>query len=619
MNLLKKIFKKRHTPFLTTLTITSENGLHLRPIAKFVNEVKEFNADISIIAHDQEVVATQVPKILSLSLEKGESFTLKCQGKEAIEASAYLTDFFEKMMQEDKVVEEIIQVEDTYEAMAIKGKTIAKGIAIASLTLYETRKVSQIKHTGLSIKDAIRKAKEELYTLYQANKTQHEAQIFLAQKELISADIFRYDCSTVRKFLEIIKEEVARLENTKFASRIPDYRDVEQRVLKHLGMTSIVEVPSKPYILLADDLLPSEVMKLQDTLIEGVVLQQGTATSHASILLRSFAIPSMIVSQRLEPTPRVILDANSGNLILQPTSNDFRKAIDKQKLFKEYQQESYKKRFDSTQTKDGKSIKVLANISDYDSAKEAKEEGADGIGLLRTEFLFKEERPSLEEQINAYKKIFDLFNVLTVRTLDIGGDKSLPYIHIPKENNPFLGIRGIRFSLQEQILFQEQILAIYRAFELLMPSPKNIKIMFPMISTVQEFNEAKEIALKIAKANNTNLSNIEFGIMIEVPSVIFALEEFNKVVDFYSVGTNDLTQYLFAIERTHPTLVADATSPMLLSALKMIAQKADKPISICGELAGLEELTEQLIGMGYETLSVSAKLIPSLKEKIRHV
>ena len=619
MNLLKKIFKKRHTPFLTTLTITSENGLHLRPIAKFVNEVKQFNANISLIAHDQEVIATQVPKILSLSLEKGESFTLKCQGEEALEASAYLSDFFEKMMQEDKVVADIVQVEDTYEATAIKGKSIANGIAIASLTLYETRKISQTKNTGLSIKDAIRKAKEELYTLYQANKTQHESQIFLAQKELISADIFRYECPTIRKFLEIIKEEVNRLENTKFASRIPDYRDVEQRVLKHLGMTSIVEVPSKPYILLADDLLPSEVMKLQDTLLEGVILQKGTATSHASILLRSFAIPSMIITEPLEPAQRVVLDANSGNLVLNPTGNDLRKALNKQKDFKKYQQESYKKRFDSTKTKDGKNVKVLANISDYDSAKEAKEEGADGIGLLRTEFLFREERPSLEEQVNSYKEIFELFNILTVRTLDIGGDKSLPYIHIPRENNPFLGIRGIRFSLQEQVLFKEQILAIFKAFELLMPFAKNIKIMFPMISTVQEFNQAKEIALKIAKDHTINLSNIEFGIMIEVPSVLFAIEEFNEVVDFYSVGTNDLTQYLFAIERTHPTLVADATSPMLLSALKMIAQKADKPISICGELAGLEELTEQLIEMGYETLSVSAKLIPSLKEKIRHV
>ncbi len=619
MTLIKKIFKKRNTPILTTLTITSKNGLHLRPIAKFVNEVKQFNADISFVVDDQEIVATQVPAILSLSLEEGDSFQLKCQGEEALEASAYLTDFFEKMMQEDRVEQEIKQVEDSYEALTIRGKTVAKGIAIATLTLYETRKITQTRDTGLTIKDAIRRAKEELYDLYQANKTQHEAQIFLAQKELISADIFRYECPTVRKFLEIIKEEVARLENTKFASRIPDYRDVEQRVLKHLGMTSIVEVPSKPYILLTKDLLPSEVMNLQNTLIEGVVLQTGTVTSHASILLRSFGIPSMIIKQPLETAQRVILDANSGNLILAPTANDLRKARDKQKQFKAYQEESYKKRFENTKTRDGKTIRVLANISDYKSAREAKEEGADGVGLLRTEFLFKEEKPSFGEQVIAYQKIFKLFNLLTIRTLDIGGDKSLPYINIPKETNPFLGVRGIRFSLLEEVLFKEQLLAIFKAFQMVMPSAKTLKIMFPMISTVEEFNKAKGIALEIAQEHNINLSNIEFGIMIEVPSVIFSMKEFNEVVDFYSVGTNDLTQYIFAIERTHPTLIADSTSPIILSALRMIAQQAEKPISICGELAGLEEVTEELIEMGYENLSLSAKLIPSLKEKIRHV
>jgi len=620
MNLLKKIFKKRETPFLTTLTITSENGLHLRPIAKFVNEVKEFSdTEVTILAHNQEVLATQVPKLLSLSLEKGESFTLKCVGKEALEASAYLSDFFTTMMKEDLVEKEILQTKESYEAPTIQGKTIAQGIAIAPLAPYETRRVSQTKDTGLSIKDAIRRTKEELYDLYQANKTNHEAQIFLAQKELISADVFRYECTTVRRFLEIIKEEVSRLENTRFASRIPDYRDVEQRVLKHLGMTSIVEVPSKPYILLADDLLPSEVMKLQNTLIEGVILQTGTPTSHASILLRSFAIPSMIINTPLSANKRAILDANSGNLLLEPTNNDLRKAMDKQKKFKKEQEEGYRKRFDTTTTKDGKVIKILANISDLESAKEAKDEGADGIGLLRTEFLFREEKPTHKEQVNAYQKIFELFNTLTIRTLDIGGDKSLPYINIPQENNPFLGIRGIRFSLQEQTLFQEQLLAIYQAVEMVMPSAKIIKIMFPMISTVEEFNEAKNIALRVAKHHNINLSTIQFGMMIEVPSVIFALKEFNQVVDFYSIGTNDLTQYLFAIERTHPTLHADATSPMLMSALKTIAKDVNKPISICGELAGLEEVTKELIEMGYETLSVSAKLIPSLKERIRHV
>jgi len=620
MNFLNKLFQKKQPSIETTLTITSENGFHLRPIAKFVNEVKYINAVVTIIAKEKEVMATQVPKILSLSLEKGDSFILKCMGENAQTASRYLSDFFQSIMNEDVVEEEIIQEKTSYEAFTLEGRTIAKGIALSPLVMYDKKENPNSKKSNLSLKDAIKKAKDELYDLYQANKNQHESQIFLAQKELISADIFRYQCPDVRTFTKIIYQEIKKLENTKFASRISDYRDIEERVLSYLGITMSLEVPTTPYILLCDDLLPSEILRLKDTLIEGVVLQQGTPTSHASILLRSFSIPSIIVNKPIiELSLKAILDANSGNLVLKPTTNDVRKAKERQSTFKKIQEQSYKERFEPSKTKYGKEIKILANITNLESAQEAKEQGADGIGLLRTEFLFTEEKPSLQKQIDAYKEIFSIFNTLTIRTLDIGGDKSLPYIHIPKEDNPFLGIRGIRFSLREQTLFKEQLLAIFKASEELMPNAKIVKIMFPMVSNITEFTQAKETAVNIAKVNNINLGNIQFGIMLEVPSVIFALKEFNKVVDFYSIGTNDLTQYLFAIERTHPTLVVDTTSPMLMSALKMIIQQVDKPLSICGELAGLEEVTTELIQMGYSTLSVSSKIIPSLKNRIRKI
>jgi len=268
-------------------------------------------------------------------------------------------------------------------------------------------------------------------------------------------------------------------------------------------------------------------------------------------------------------------------------------------------------------TKAGKAIKILANITNLESAKEAKEQGAEGIGLLRTEFLFTEKKPTVQEQTKAYTEIFKLFNEVTVRTLDIGGDKSLPYISIQKEDNPFLGVRGIRFSLQEQTLLKEQLLAVGSA-SADVPNAK-VKIMFPMVSTTKEFTQAKNIALALYKEHNINTTNIQFGIMLEVPSVIFALKAFDQLVDFYSIGSNDLTQYLFAIERTHPTLSVDATSSELMNALAYIKTQTQKPISICGELAGLEEATQQLVEMGYETLSLSAKLIPSLKESIRNI
>jgi len=616
MNLLKKLFQK---PIQTSLTITSSNGFHLRPIAKFVNEVKKFDATIQISAKGETVIATQVPKLLSLSLDKGDTFTLKSMGKEAQEANTHLSNFFEELMHDDPVVEPVIQEEEKYESVTIRGITINKGVVIAPLAEYETHELSQDVSIKTTIKEAIKLTKEELYELYQANKTKDEAQIFLAQQALISSDVFRYNCPDIKTFRNIIKEQIRKLENTRFESRISDYLDVQQRVLSHLGISSILTLPSTPYILLADDLLPSDIIKLAETPIQGLILQKGTLTSHASILLRSFEIPSMIITKAIQLSRQAILDANSGDLILSPSQEDIQRATAKQQHIEIQRQESYENRFEPSMTKDKKEIHVLANVTDLASAKEAKENGASGIGLLRTEFLFTQTKPTLEEQTKSYREIFELFPNITIRTLDIGGDKSLPYINIIKEDNPFLGIRGIRFSLQEKELFSEQLLAIFTASMQVTRKAKIIKIMFPMVSEIDEFKKAKEIALNIAKIHHINLNNIQFGIMLEVPSVIFALKEFDALVDFYSIGTNDLTQYLFAIERTHPALTTDLTSPIVMNALKQIITTTTKPISICGELAGVEVATKPLIDMGYQTLSVSSKLIPELKERIRHV
>ncbi len=617
MNFLKSIFKKQK-PIESTLTITSANGFHLRPIAKFANEAKKFNSTITIISYAQEVSATQVPKIISLSLAKGESFILKCVGEDAKEASSHLTSFFKELMENDKEIETLTQIDERYESPTLNGISIVPGIAIAPLVYCKA--VENIdKQKTLSINDSIKLVKKELEELYNENKSNSEADIYLAHKELLSSDIFQQNFKEVEKLKETIDKEVEKLKGTKFESRIADYKDILQQILTHTGITSTLKLPDTPYILLVDDLLPSDVPKLVDSPIQGVVLKHGSPTSHASILLRSFAIPTVIIDDYIEETKEAILDTSSGDILISPTKTDIDKAYEKQKSFQEKKAQNYKNRFNSTETLRGKSIKVLANIGDVQSAKEAKELGADGIGLLRSEFLFMEKKPTVEEQTKAYAEIFELFDELTIRALDIGGDKPLPYAHIEKEQNPFLGIRGIRFLLLEKKLLEEQLLAIFKAVNETDTRGKTMKIMFPMVSNCNEFIEAKKIAIDIAIKHNLDISNIEFGMMLEVPSVIFALHEFDQLVDFYSIGTNDLTQYLFAIERTHASLQADALSPMVMNALKLIIETTKKPISICGELAGLSTATETLINLGYDTLSVSAKLIPSLKERIRNV
>ncbi len=614
MNFLKKIFTRTNITS-STLTVSSSNGFHLRPIAQFVNEAKKYEETITLIAKQKEVSATQVAQILSLSLEEGDSFTLKVKGKASNSVNEKLTSFFKKLMESDSVVEEIIQDDTMYESPSLKGQTIAKGIAIAPLANY--RLVETIEESSVvSLREAINKTKRELHKKFETYKTEESSQIFLAQKELLSSDIFEHNFSNINEFKDTIQKETQKLQNTKFESRIADYQDLEQKVLTHLGVQRKLELPLIPYILVAKELLPSHIEQLKQTPIKGVILQSGMTTSHAAILLRSAAIPSLIIQEKIEKSNKAILDANSGQLILKPTTTELKQAKLKQQKFQEAVDRSFEKRLELTQTQKGQKIDVLANITNLISAKEAKGLGADGIGLLRTEFLFTQKKPTVEEQTETYKEIFEIFDNVTVRTLDIGGDKSLPYINIEKEDNPFLGIRGIRFSLQEQTLFKEQLLAIFQAVNLI-SSNKRIKIMFPMVSTTQEFLEAKEISQTIAKENNLNISNIQFGIMLEVPSVIFALKEFDLLVDFYSIGSNDLTQYLFAIERTHPTLQVDATSPLLMNTLKYIKENTLKPMSICGELAGLEEATQELINMGYSSLSVSAKQIPSIKEQIR--
>jgi phosphocarrier protein FPr len=625
MNFLKKIFTKQQ-PVTTTLTITSNNGFHLRPIAQFANEAKKYTSTVTIIAYEQEVSATEVPKILSLSLEKGESFILKCTGEDAKKATESLSNFFNQLMKNDKQIEQLVQEEEQYEAPTLNGVSVSPGVAIAPLAIYE--KIEERTNSNkTTLFHAIEQSKKELLEAYEADKAKEESLIFLAQKELLSSELFeqqfKENLASKEKQIELFKStilhEIDQLKGTSFESRISDYQDLEDRVLTHLGIENSLKLPTTPYILFAEDLLPSEIPKLNNTPIQGVVLKKGTPTSHASILLRSFAIPSVIIHNDIclnNPCnyPNTILDTKSGDLILEPTKEDIKRAEKKQEEFRAIQKQNHLHRFEPTQTLTGKPIKVLANIGDIESAKEAKELGADGVGLLRSEFLFSETKPTVEEQTQAYKEIFKLFDEVTIRTLDIGGDKALPYITIEHEENPFLGVRGIRFSLHEKNLLEEQLLAIFRA-----NTQKKIKVMFPMVSNCEEFIEAKNIAYEVAKRENLNISTIQFGIMLEVPSVIFGLSEFDKLVDFYSIGTNDLTQYLFAIERTHPTLQANPISPMVMNALKMIIERTERPISICGELAGLGDATEELIEMGYSTLSVSARLIPSLKERIRHV
>jgi len=593
------------------LSVTSSNGFHLRPVAQFVTIAKKYPAAVTASFKGKTVDAKGVNSLLGLSLEQGDRFELSCKGKEAQAALQALQNIFHTLMQEEVEVKGLKKELSHYEGKTLGGDIISSGIAIAVLYRYQ----EHITHnaSACTFQEAFEESLTELETLYEEKKKQNNAKIYLAQKELLSS--LKEDLSDLESLEKKIETFSAQLLGTKLESKISDYKDILQRVQKHMGLEVKVSFPKEAFILLADDLLPSQIEKLTQTAVSAVVLKETSINSHTAILLRGEGISSLIAdTSLLEEDRTVILDAHSGVIVTDPSRNDLENA--KKRLAKDLKQrnKALRNRFEPAITTQGRSIKTLANVTDADSAKTAKEEGAEGIGLLRTEFLFKEEKPSFTLQVDAYKSIFEVFDDITVRTLDVGGDKALPYINLEKEDNPFLGIRGVRLFKTHPEILQEQLHAIFVAAE-----KKPLKIMFPMISSVQEFNEAKIFAQNVAKAHEIDIANIAFGIMVEVPSVLFLLQEFNKVVDFYSIGTNDLTQYLFAIERTHATLKTDDLSPAVFSAIKMIAEGSTKPVSICGELAGNTKAIPKLLEIGIETLSVSAKTIAQTKEIIRYV
>ncbi|HHO65881.1 MAG TPA: HPr family phosphocarrier protein, partial [Epsilonproteobacteria bacterium] len=510
MGLFSSLFSKSLS---TDLTVTSSNGFHLRPVAQFVSVAKKYPCRISASFKDKEVNAKGVNSLLGLSLEQGDSFTVICKGKDAERALQSLIETFNVLMQDDKEISVIEKKGTQYEGPVVTGEIIYTGIAIAPLYHYKEQIIH--KKSQCSFQEAYKKSFEELAALYENQKDKSDAAIYLAQKELLVS--LKEECNTLDQLKEKIKTYTSKLLDTKLESKITDYRDILQRIEKHLGIEVSMVLPDKASILLADDLLPSQIGQLVQSTVSGVILQETSLNSHTAILLRAEGITSLIAdSSALTENTTVILDGHAGLIVTDPSEEDFKKAEQRLKEDQKVLNTAKEKRFEQALTKEGKVIKVVANVTDITSAEQAKEEGAEGIGLLRTEFLFKEEKPTFEMQRDAYKKIFDTFDDITVRTLDVGGDKALPYIDLPKEDNPFLGIRGVRLFDTHPGIMEEQLHAIFTAAE-----NRTVKVMFPMVSTVDEFSKAKRFSQKVAEEHQIDISNILFGIMIEVPSVLF--------------------------------------------------------------------------------------------------
>lgn len=598
------IFDLFSQKIIAKVKLNAPDGIHLRPSAMISSIAKSHRGKVFISLNKNKIDAKDMNKILALGLKDGDEIEVIASGKNAKAVVDKVVNFLSTLTNEKTDdTQSVSNKSFDFQGKKVKGDIISNGIGLGKPYFWQRNNENDVVKKQ-TFDNAYRQITDKLSSML-------DNDIFMAQRVLLKS----LPKTSFEEFESAVNEAIEALAGSEHEAKTADYKDLLSSIKALMDGEVSAEFPKDDFIIIADELLPSDIVKLSNSSVKGAVVKNLPPRSHAALLLRSHKIPAISIDENIETlNDIIILDALSGYLIMEPCESDLSKA--KEEISKNINKDllEFEHRFNNAKTKSGKIVKVLANIGDKESAKEALHFGCDGIGLLRSEFLFQEKKPSIEEQIEAYSEIFSMFDEVTVRTLDIGGDKSLPYIKLDDEQNPFLGIRGVRLLKTHKDIIGEQLLAILKASR-----KKELKVMFPMVATVDEFIEAKELAIEIAKEHELSLENVSFGIMIEVPSVLFLLEEFNKVVDFYSVGTNDLSQYLFAIDRTHNLLSIDSHSSVIYDALKLIADKASKHVSICGELASNEEAINRLIDMGINTISVPSQMVPSIKSRIRNV
>ena len=414
-------------------------------------------------------------------------------------------------------------------------------------------------------------------------------------------------------------DTIAALEDERLAARAADVRDVGARIVRIVAGRSIA-LPDVPSIAIADDLPPSIAAEIDDGKLLGIALERGSVTSHAAILARGLGIPAVVGTRGLLPAAgehrMAAIDGDAGRVIFDPTEDELRalKAVVEQRHAAGAAARAL--RGQPGQTADGHRIELLANIGRPEEVDRALEAGAEGVGLFRTEFLFvgRAAAPSEDEQADAYRRVLEAFGErpVVIRLLDVGGDKPLPYLRLAPEPNPFLGIRGLRLAHQHREVLLEQVRAIARAGAALPVAPR---LMAPMVATIEDVELLHElVAAALAELDRRTVARaarLEVGIMIEVPSAVLLAAELAQRVDFFSIGSNDLTQYVLAMDRTHPELAsaADALHPAVLRAIRATVDGAASSgieVAVCGELGGDPLGALVLAGFGIGSLSMDA-------------
>lgn len=655
-------------------TITSEavvipnpTGLHARPAAVLAGLARRYKSEIRLHRGTAAANARSLVAIMGLDVRCGDKVHLTAKGPDAETAlSAILPAVRDGLGEGGGRLAQVTPgvLSGTVTAPKAEARPVAPasgdqnrltgvsaspGLAVgrirklvrADLHIPETADALDIERRKLV--DALEQAKQQTGALHDrlaAAADVGKAAIFAAHQELMDdPDVLDLTESGIAKgksaaaawnaAITVQADRLAAMSNELLAARANDLRDVGRRVLRILlGVGEEKREFPAETILIAEDLTPSDTAALDRGKVLGFATVAGGATSHVAILARSLGLPAIAAIE-----PRVldvaddlpaVLDGSNGILRLNPPAAEIEKVRGEQKAAEERRRAEFAAAAEPALTSDGSRVSVVANIGGQADADESVKLGGEGVGLLRSEFLFLDRAvpPTEDEQAAAYTamaKTLGQGRTLTIRTLDVGGDKPLSYLPLPREENPFLGIRGLRIALDRPDIMRPQLRAVLRAAT---SGGAAVQVMFPMIASLAEFRAARNILEEEAKM--LGVASVPAGIMVEVPSAALLAERFAHEASFFSIGTNDLTQYTLAMDRGHPKLApqVDGLHPAVLQLIAMTVRAArehQRPVSVCGGLAGDARAVPILLGLGVDKLSVSVPAIPSIKAMVRRM
>jgi len=638
------------------IIVASETGLHARPAAVVAATARRFAADVRLVKDGREANARSVVSIMALEVGGGDTVSIVARGHDAPAALAAIADKLATNLDAASgappsapAARSTAPASDVPRPVradgALVGVPASPGIAVGQVfrlrqddVVLEERGAEPAQEQR-ALDAAVAAARVQLESLQRRLTEEADANraaIFAAHQELLedpevlerAATQIREGASAPFAWQQAYTSQAERLvalQNPVLAGRATDLRDIGRRVLHLLvghGEASL-DVPPES-IIVAEELTPSDTASLDRTRVRGLCTTMGSATSHVAILARGLGIPAIAGTDPrvldLTPGTRVIIDGDHGTLKPAPTAEEEAAAVERQQSDERRRHSELSAAAEPATTRDGQRVEVVANIGGEREARRVPEVGGEGVGLLRTEFLFMDRRtaPNEDEQAKTYEAIARALGperILVIRTLDVGGDKPIPYLALPAEENPFLGERGVRLTLARPELFRAQVRAILRAS----PAGK-VAIMFPMIALLSEWRAARALVERERVA--LGVPPIPVGIMVETAAAALIAERFAREADFFSIGTNDLTQYTLAMDRSNARLApqVDTLHPAVLRLIERTvagAHQHGRWVGICGALAGDPQAIPVLLGLGVNELSADVPLVPAVKARVR--